>query len=114
MNWAEFIAECIPAPATITVEAYSGSGAYGDVYADPVEVTPCVVQDSRRRVRVQTGTAAGAEVISETTAWCPPGTTAPAGSRITLASGRITKVIVSADITAAGHDLPEHVDLALE
>lgn len=114
MNWVEFVAALIPSPATVTVEAYSGSGAYGDVYAAPAAVTPCVVEHTRRRVRTQSQDTAGEEVISETTVWCPPGTTAPAGSRITLPGGRVTRVIVAAELTAAGWDLPEHVELALE
>lgn len=114
MNWAEFIAECIPSPDTITGEAYEGSGAYGDVYATAAPVTPCVVQHKRERVRVQTQDAAGEEVISETTVWCPPGTVLPPGSRITLPDGRVTRVIVASPLGASGHDLPEHVELALE
>lgn len=114
MNWAEFAAELLPVPDTITGEAYEGSGAYGGVYATAAEVTPCVVQNTRRRVRSQTADAAGGEVTSETTVWCPPGTVLPPGSRVTLPSGRVTRVIVASELTAQGWDLPEHVELALE
>lgn len=114
MNWDDFIAECIPAPDTITGEAYEGSGAYGDVYADAAEVTPCVVQAMRRRVRVQTQDAAGEEALSETAVFCPPGTVLPPGSRVTLPDGRVTRVLVASTLNASGHDLPEHVELACE
>ena len=114
MNWAEFVAELVPTPATIIGEAYSGSGAYGDVFAAAASITPCVVENTRRRVRSQTQDAAGAEVISETTVFCPPGTVLPPGSRVTLPSGRVTRVIVASELTAAGWDLPEHVELNLE
>lgn len=114
MNWAAFVAALIPTPDTISGEAYSGSGAYGDVYAAAADVTPCVVQHVRQRVRVQTQDAAGEEVISETTVWCPPDTVLPAGSRVTLPDGRVTRVITAALLNASGWDLPAHVELALE
>lgn len=114
MNWAQFVSALIPSPDTITGEAYAGSGAYGDEYDAAAEVTPCVVQAKRQRVRAQTQDAAGEEVISETTVWCPPGTVLPPGSRITLPDGRVTRVIVASPLNANGWDLPEHVELALE
>lgn len=114
MNWAEFVAELIPEPETITGEAYEGSGGLGDVYAAAAEVTPCVVQAWRRRVRAQTQDAAGEEVISETTVFAPADTVLPPGSKVTLPDGRVTRVIVAGLLNASGHDLPEHVELALE
>ncbi|GAA1395156.1 hypothetical protein ACFQZ4_24165 [Catellatospora coxensis] len=114
MNWAQFVAACVPSPDTITGEAYEGSGAFGDVYASPAAVTPCVVQAMRRRVRVQTQDAAGEEVLSETAVFCPPDTVLPPGSRVTLPDGRVTRVLVASTLNASGHDLPEHVELALE
>lgn len=114
MTWAEFCALYIPEPAIVTVEAYAGSGGRGDLYAAAVAVTPCVVEDSRRRVRVQTQDAAGAEQTSSTTVWAPLGTSAPPGSRVTLPSGRVAQVLAASEITAAGHDLPEHLELSLE
>ena len=114
MNWAEFCAENIPEPAAITVEPYEGSGAYGDVFGDPVEVTLCVVEDTRRVVRVQTGTAAGKEQLSSTTVFAPLDTVAPAGSRVTVPGGRVAQVLAVSQVTAHGHDLPEHLELNLE
>ncbi|MGI5178670.1 hypothetical protein ACQEVZ_20270 [Dactylosporangium sp. CA-152071] len=114
MTWAEFCALYIPAPATIAVEAYEGSGGRGDLYAAAAAVTPCVVEDTRRLVRVQTQDAAGAEQVSSTTVYAPLGTVAPPKSRVTLPSGRVAQVLAVSDITAAGHDLPEYVELNLE
>lgn len=114
MNWAEFIAECIPMPATITVEAYEGSGAYGPVFAVPVEVTPCVVEDTRRLVRVQTQDAAGTEQVSSTTVYCPPATAAPAGSRVTIPGRPPARVLAVSRIDAHGLPLPSHLELSLE
>lgn len=114
MNWAEFCGEFVSSPHTITVEALVGANGYGDVFAAAVEVTPCVVEHTRRRVRAQTGDAAGAEVLSSTTVYSPPDTVAPAGSRVTLPSGSVTTVITTSILDAHGHDLPEHVEISLE
>jgi hypothetical protein len=114
MTWDEFIAAHIPAPHTIRVEQLLGAGGHGDVFASPVDVDRCVIDESTRRVAVQTQDASGAEAVSSSTVFCPPGTIAPAGSRVTLPSGRITRVLAVAVLDAHGLDLPEHVELALE
>jgi hypothetical protein len=114
MNWAQFLAENIPTPHTITVEAYEGSGAYGDVYAAAVPVQGCVIEHTRRQVKVQTQDAAGGIVISSTTVYAPPDTVAPVDSRVTLPGGTVTKVLAASYLDAHGHPLPEHWDLALE
>lgn len=114
MDWAEFVRRHIPTPASVVVEPYQGSGAYGDVYGAPTAVTPCVVEDTRRLVRVQTQDAAGHEAVSSTTVYAPPETTAPPGSRVTLPSGRTARVLAASHLDAHGHPLPEHLELALE
>ncbi|HEU0041411.1 MAG TPA: hypothetical protein VFQ15_03570 [Jiangellaceae bacterium] len=113
MDWDEFLA-LLPEPHTVTVEAYTGSGAYGDTFAAPVEIDRCFVDAKRKRVRIQTQDAAGAEVVSSTQVYCPPDTVAPPGSRVTLPSGAVSKVLDAAALTDAGLDLPEHVALSLE
>ncbi|WP_018254018.1 hypothetical protein [Salinispora mooreana] len=113
MDWAEFVAVHIPSPTTVSVQAYEGSGAYGHALADPADVTPCVVEQTRRLVRVQTQDAAGTEQVSSTTVYCPPDTVCPPGSRVTWA-GRSSRVLARSDISAHGLDLPEHVELSLE
>lgn len=113
MDWDEFIA-LLPEPHTITVEAYAGAGGYGDTYAAPVTVDRCFVDAKRKRVRIQTQDAAGAEVVSSTQVYCPPGTAAPPGSRVTLPNGTVAKVLDAADLDDAGLDLPAHVALSLE
>ncbi|MEV6800517.1 hypothetical protein AB0M91_19550 [Micromonospora rifamycinica] len=114
MDWAEFIAQYIPAPRTIRVEAFEAGGAYGDVYADPVDVAPCVVDDTTRRVVAQTQDAEGGEVVSSTTVFAPPTTIVTPGSRVRLDSGRVTRVLAVSHLDAHGHPLPEHVELSLE
>jgi hypothetical protein len=113
MDWADFAAQ-LPAPHTILIEAYAGTSAYGPAFAPVVSVTPCLVDHKRRRVRVSTQDAAGAEVISSTTVYCPPGTVAPPLSRVTLPSGDVAKVLDAAVHDAAGLPIPDHVELMLE
>ncbi|GLH97347.1 hypothetical protein [Phytohabitans aurantiacus] len=114
MDWAAFLAENIPEPHTITGEAYEGSGAYGDTYAAPVDVEGCVIEHTRRRVQVQTQDAAGGVVISSTTVYAPPATVLPVGSRVTLPTGAVTKVLAASYQDPHGHPLPAHWELALE
>jgi hypothetical protein len=114
VTWEELCAELLPQPHTITVQAWQAAGAYGDVYADPIAVGPCVVDETTRRVVVQTLDAEGREAISSTAVYAPPSTDAPAGSRVTLPSGRATRVLAVSRLDAHGLDLPEHVQLDLE
>lgn len=115
MNWAEFCELHIPEPLTIQVEAYQGSGAYGDAYGSPADVGPCVVDDSNRRVVAQTQDTEGGEVVSSTTVFCPPDTVAPPGSRVTLPwNGRVTRVLATSYLDDHGLGLPEHLELSLE
>jgi hypothetical protein len=114
MNWAEFCAEHIPEPASIIVEAYGGSNGYGDVYAAAATVTPCVVDHTTRQIRVQTNDAAGAIETSSTLVLCPPGTSAPPKSKVTLPDGSVTAVLRTSYLDAHGLDLPSHVEVYLE
>jgi hypothetical protein len=114
MDWAEFVAQHIPTPVSVQVEAYEGSGAYGDIFATAATVTPCVVEDIRCLVRVQTQDAAGAERVSSTTVFCPPGTTAPPGSRVTVPGRPPARVLAVARLDAHGLPLPSHLELSLE
>lgn len=117
MTWEEFCAANIPTPATVSIEAYEGSGAYGDVYADPVDVTPCVVEATSRLVRVQSqggsGLTDGAERVSSTTVYAPLDTVCPPGSRVTI-GGRAARVLAVARLDDHGLDLPAHLEISLE
>lgn len=114
MDWLDFLAECIPEPDTITVEAVRASSAYGPTYDTAVGIPNCVVQDGVKTVRVQTSGASGKARTSTCQVWAPPDATIPAGSRVTLPSGRQTTVIAAEVLTANGLDLPEHLEVALE
>lgn len=112
-TWDELM-EQLPAPHTVSVEPFEGTGAYGKVYGAAVDVTPCLVVHKRRRVRIQTQDAAGAEVISSTTVYAPPGTAAPPESRVTLPSGAVAQVLNAANWDGAGLEVTELVELVLE
>ena len=76
---------------SITVEAYSGEGGDGTLYDDPVTV-PCKVSYTRQLVR----DAAGAETVSEVTAYVHPDDAAPfvTGARVVI-DGSVTYVITA-------------------
>lgn len=113
-TWEEFCVSSIPSPATVQVQAYQGSGAFGDVFAAAVPVTPCVVEDTRRLVRVQTQDAAGAEQVSSSTVFAPVDTVCPAGSRVTVPDRPAARVLAVSRLTDHGLGLPEHLEISLE
>lgn len=84
----------------VTIEALTGSGGMGDVYAAPVTVQ-ALVDESTRLVR---GPDA-AEVVSSATVYAPAGTVAPPGSRVTLPGGDQRTVITTAEHHADDPDL---------
>ncbi|GAA2772803.1 hypothetical protein [Saccharopolyspora taberi] len=96
------------AGSDVVIEAYEGSGAYGDIYGDPVTVR-AVVDASRRLVRDDAGT----EVVSETTLYAPLSTVAPAGSRVTLPDGTSSTVITAKRRDGGRLPVPSHVEVVL-
>ncbi len=94
----------------VTVRTLVGTGAYGDVHADPITVA-CFADDSRRLVR----SADGQQVVSETTLYGPPARKLvwTPGSLVTLPSGRQATVITCAVRDSGDLDLPDHVAAAL-
>lgn len=115
MDWDEFMAQ-FPEPHTIGLEEFAGTSGYGgDTYAAPVQVEKCFVDSAQRKlVRIQTQDAAGAEAVSSTQVYCPPGTGGAAFSRVTLPDGTVSRVIVRKVFDAAGLPFPEHITLFLE
>ncbi len=113
MDWTEFIT-MIPAPAAVTVEAYTGAGAHGRTYAAAATVDGCVIEHKRQRVTTQTQDIPGAVVIASTTVRCPPGTVAPPLSRVTLPDGSVTTVLAAVAWDDHGLGLPSHVELLCE
>lgn len=90
---------------TVTVETYTGAGAYGPVYAAPVTIS-CFVDDSAKLTRHQ----AGDEVVSGTTIYAPPETATilTVQSRVTV-NGRVARVITANSMDGDAFGLPSHV-----
>ncbi|MBB4749131.1 hypothetical protein [Actinoplanes lobatus] len=117
MTWEEFVAANIPdAMATaVTVQQYTGSGAYGDTYADAIDLTPCVIEDVRRAVVVQTVDAYGSEHLSSSTVFAPLNPEIKPGSLAVIPwRSRPARIIAVARLLAPGLALPEHQELSLE
>jgi len=93
---------------TITVEPYLGATAYGPAYGPP-GVVRCFLDEQTRLVRSPTGD----EVTSSSTAYCPPSTTAPATSRVTLPDGRQTTVIQALPRDSGGLVTLDHLEVQL-
>ncbi|MFJ2183450.1 hypothetical protein ACIOJG_22795 [Streptomyces anulatus] len=93
----------------ITVEPYAGRSSTGPLYGPPVEVQ-CFLDQKTRNVRTPTGDT----VVSSSTAYASPGTTAPPLSRVTLSGGRQTRVIQDAPRDSGGLGAPDHVEIQLE
>jgi hypothetical protein len=92
----------------VTVEPWQGQGAYGDTWGAPVTVR-AVVEATVRLVRDRDGQ----QVASDTALYLPLDTVAPAGSRITLASGRVTTVVAAMRNDGGALPVPSHLELAV-
>lgn len=93
---------------TVTIEALTGEGAYGPVYADPAAVR-CFLDEQTRLVR----SSNGEQVTSSSTAYARLDTTAPAGSRVTLPDGRQTTVIAALRRDGGAMVTPDHLEIQL-
>lgn len=93
----------------ITIEPYRGDSSTGPLYGPPQTVRAFV--DEQTRAVVSPG---GETVTSSSTAYCAPGTTAPPLSRVTLPSGRETKVITALSRDGGGLPTPDHVEIQLQ
>jgi len=88
------------------IEPYLGDSAGGPLYGPPTPVD-CYAEDKRRLVR----DASGAEVIAETTLWCPLSTECPPGSRV-IVNGRTTTAITTSRLEFSDAT-PNHMEVAL-
>jgi hypothetical protein len=98
---------------TVTVKRLAGSNAYGNTYADGVDLLG-FVDDSNRLVV----NASGEQVVSSARVFLPAGTDpVPLDSEVTLQApflGRTTKVIAVSVHDAGSQDVPAHVEIALQ
>lgn len=94
---------------TVTVEMYLGAGAYGDVYAAPVQVTGWM-DGTRKIVRGATGE----QVVSESTFYTYPitGPLFVPDSRITQGAD-VSYVIKNNTNDSGSLDLPDHAAINL-
>ncbi|MFD4788801.1 hypothetical protein ACFWN1_17410 [Streptomyces sp. NPDC058459] len=95
---------------TVTVEDYLGQTSKGPRYGPAREVR-CLVDEQTRAVR----TPAGEQVTSTSTVYAGPGEqSAPPLSRVTLPSGRVSRVILTKARDAGGLGTPNHTEFQLE
>lgn len=94
----------------VSVEPYLGSGAHGDAYGPAVRLR-AQVEETRRKVRDKTG----AEVVAEATLRGRLSTAAhyPPGSRVTLPTGRVARVITTTRHDDAGLGGWQHTEVTL-
>lgn len=93
----------------VTVEPYIGDGAYGPVYG-PSTTVRAMVDEQTREVRAPDGE----QVTSSSTVYCRPEVDAPPQSRVTLPSGRTTRVIAAHPRDGGGLPTPDHIEIQLE
>lgn len=96
---------------TVTAEPLdgTGTGAFGDVFAAPVQLQGFLEQ-ARRKVRDEHGD----EVLSESTFYTDPGPVLKPRSRVTLPDGTVTRVIAAKHHDGGDLPLPSHLELTLE
>ena len=94
----------------VTVEPYTGSGAYGPQYGAPV-VRACMVDEKRKLVRAGNGD----EVVSEASIYLRRAFLADfkPESKVTLPSGRSSTVITCADRSDGGRGAWQHLEVTL-
>lgn len=114
-TWQEFIDACIPSPATVSVQPWLGSNAYGDTHGPAEDFGPCYIEAVQRTVVVQTVEQQGREALSSTTVFGPFEPEIRAGSLV-VAPGRDTaaRVLAVARHYDHGVGVPSHQELNLE
>jgi hypothetical protein len=91
----------------VTVEPYIGDGAYGPAYGPAEPDVPALVDERPRLVRATDGRQLVASAIVIT----GPDIQCPAGSRLTLPTGRMTTALIVAHHTAPGLPVPACLEL---
>lgn len=88
-----------------TVEPYTGSGAYGDVYGAPFSI-PCYVEQQNSVVIAPDGD----DTVASATLYADLGPELPPGSKVTY-GGRTMRVITVAVLDDGGEE--SHLEVAL-
>lgn len=99
---------------TIAVEPYLGQTGAGAELFGPAVTVPCFVDEKVRRVRTPSAdTSVGDEVLSEATAYAALATVAPAGSRVTLPTGRRAFVLQALRRDGGSLPVPSHLEIVI-
>ena len=94
----------------VAIEPYAGESAYGPVYGPAVPEVPALVDERPRMVRA----ADGRQLVASATVITAPDVECPAGSRLTLPSGRTTTALAVAHHTAPGLPVPACLEVSCE
>jgi hypothetical protein len=96
----------------ILLERFTGTGAYGDTYAEAVSLVG-LVEDGQRLIVGPNGD----QITSTATVYLPAGTAAiPLQSRVTLPAefaSRVTQVVAVANYDVGSLPLPEFLEVSL-
>lgn len=99
---------------TISVEPYLGQAGDGSELFGAATAVKCFVDEKIRRVRTaSTENSTGDEVLSEATAYAHLSTVAPAGSRVTLPTGRISYVLQALRRDGGALPVPSHLEIVI-
>lgn len=90
----------------VTIEPYTGTGAYGDTYGAGVAVR-CMVDGKRRMIRDQSGE----QTMSMSTVYCALDTPCPVGSRVTLPDGRVATALSVTTCDGGNLPVPSHLEV---
>jgi hypothetical protein len=93
----------------IEIEPYLGVTGSGADSFGPTVTVPCFVDEKVRRVIAPTGE----EAVSGATAYAALDTTAPGGSRVTLPSGRVGRVIAALRRNGGDLPVPSHLEIII-
>lgn len=94
---------------TVSVETKAGTGAYGDVYAAPVDV-PCWLEPKRRLVRNKDGQ----EVLSTSFLSCDIAHSSTFTPDSKVSHGGTTAYVIGVNsLTSGALELPDHLEIDL-
>lgn len=91
---------------TVQVEAYEGSGAFGDVYADAADLA-CFADRTTKVERV----AGGHTRIRTATLFARLDEVVPVGSRVTFTDGVTAVVVETLPRDGGGLPTPDHLEI---
>lgn len=99
---------------TLTVEPFLGQAGSGEALYGATFTLEGFCDAKVRKVRVpMTPSNTGDEVISEATFYTDPGPTIPTDSRVTLPSGRQSRVLAVLDRDGGSLPVPSHLEIVI-